>query len=114
MKFSLNFLASIRATVDGGTNIWYKFSQSVDNEINNPIPDLVTGDFDSAEPRCLNFYRMHGAKVIHTPDEDETDFNKCVRQVCTELAGREMKVIFLSIYFSCFDLEFHNDYVTFR
>ncbi|KZS16006.1 Thiamin pyrophosphokinase 1 [Daphnia magna] len=86
--------ASIRATVDGGTNIWFKFSEGIENEIglSNPIPDLVTGDFDSAETRCLKYYQEHGAKVIHTPDQDETDFNKCIRELSTELVARELKV----------------------
>ncbi len=80
--------------MDGGTNIWFKFSEGMENDIglNNPIPDLVTGDFDSAEPRCLKYYQTHGAKIIHTPDQDETDFNKCVRHVYAELTSREMKV----------------------
>lgn len=84
--------ASIRATVDGGTNIWYKFSLTLENELNNPIPDLVTGDFDSAEPRCITYYQSHGAKIVHTPDQDETDFNKCVRLVFKELVARKRKV----------------------
>lgn len=83
--------------MDGGTNIWYKFSQAAENEINNPIPDLVTGDFDSAERRCLTYYETHGAKIIQTPDQDETDFSKCVRLVRKELAIREMKVWYVQI-----------------
>lgn len=75
--------------------MWYEFSQEIQNAINNPIPDLVTGDFDSAETRCLNYFETHGAKIIHTPDQDETDFNKCVRQIRIELAAREMKVYLL-------------------
>lgn len=64
----------------------------MENEINNPIPDLVTGDFDSAETHCINFYESHGAKIIHTPDQDETDFNKCVRHVRAELEARQTEV----------------------
>ena len=30
--------------------------------------------------------------MIHTPDQDETDFNKCVREVVKELSSRGTKV----------------------
>ena len=49
--------ASVRATADGGTNIWHQFAQTAHRELANPIPDLITGDFDSADPKHLAFYR---------------------------------------------------------
>jgi thiamine pyrophosphokinase len=49
--------AAIRATVDGGTNEWYKFSLTMENQLNNPIPDLISGDFDSVEPQSLSYFR---------------------------------------------------------
>lgn len=84
--------AAFRATADGGTNVWHQFSKSAENDLANPIPDLITGDFDSADPNHLSFYKGHGAKVIHTPDQDETDFNKCIRELVKELARKELKV----------------------
>lgn len=59
----------------------------------NPIPDLITGDFDSAEPLCLGYFRTHGAKVIHTPDQDETDFHKGLSKLSKELEEQEVKVL---------------------
>lgn len=84
--------AILRATADGGTNVWYHFAQMAENDLNNPIPDMISGDFDSADPKYLNHFKLHGAKIIHTLDQDETDFNKCIREVVKELALRETKV----------------------
>lgn len=84
--------AAIRATVDGGTNEWYKFSLTMENQLNNPIPDLVSGDFDSVEPQSLSYFRCHGSKIVHTPDQNETDFTKSIRLVNEEVCTRDIKV----------------------
>jgi len=84
--------ALLRSTVDGGTTEWIKFAQTMDGEIMNPVPDLVSGDFDSLEPTILDHLRQSGAKVVPTPDQDETDFFKCVCLLSSELLSRGTKV----------------------
>ena len=39
--------ASFRVLVDGGANNWLALSQNRKRDIIDPIPNLVTGDFDS-------------------------------------------------------------------
>ena len=42
------------------------------------VPDLVTGDFDSVADAVLERCRAAGARVVATPDQDNTDFTKAV------------------------------------
>lgn len=71
--------ADIRVLVDGGADQWLK----VVNNLNNTIvtPHLVTGDFDSIKPESLlSFTKNKLVKVIRTPNQDETDFTKALRE----------------------------------
>ena len=83
--------AKIKVTVDGGTNEWFSFSKSIDQKV-NLAPDLVTGDFDSVQPQLLNYYKSLGSKIIHTPDQNETDYQKSLRQLSKELISRHIEV----------------------
>ncbi|TGZ59697.1 hypothetical protein CRM22_008922 [Opisthorchis felineus] len=43
------------------------------------VPDFVTGDFDSISEDALSYYRSQPTvRVIETPDQDATDFTKCL------------------------------------
>ena len=42
------------------------------------MPDLITGDFDSAETSHVEHFRGLGATVAITPDQDHTDFTKAL------------------------------------
>lgn len=64
------------AVTDGGTNRLYS---CVGEECDSYIPDIITGDFDSATETVLNFYRHKSVPIVNTPDQDETDFTKCLR-----------------------------------
>ena len=73
----LFLLATKRIAVDGGTNAWYALK--TENCQLLP-PHYVSGDFDSIEPSVLEHVRtLEAVKVIHTPDQDETDFTKALR-----------------------------------
>ncbi|KAF6769282.1 hypothetical protein AHF37_12231 [Paragonimus kellicotti] len=44
------------------------------------LPQFVTGDFDSIKDDALEYYRSkNSVQVIETPDQNETDFTKCIR-----------------------------------
>ena len=43
-----------------------------------PVPDLVTGDFDSIADATMQRCKAIGARVVPTPDQDRTDFTKAV------------------------------------
>lgn len=51
-------LAEVRLAVDGGANHWYDIAVRKKESLVHPIPDMVTGDFDSIRPEVLNFYRF--------------------------------------------------------
>ncbi|XP_013164575.1 PREDICTED: thiamin pyrophosphokinase 1 [Papilio xuthus] len=81
--------ASVRITVDGGTCQWDNFLKLLPEKEQQSIqlPDLVTGDFDSITDEILQKYKKKGCKIIHTPDQDHTDFTKALMELnkyCTE------------------------------
>ncbi|CAH8524712.1 unnamed protein product [Schistosoma bovis] len=65
------------AFVDGFANHIYRNI----NYRTNYFPHFLTGDFDSIQPEVLEFYRSANVAVIETPDQEETDFTKCVRVI---------------------------------
>ncbi|XP_059609062.1 thiamin pyrophosphokinase 1 [Phlebotomus argentipes] len=85
--------AQIRHTVDGGTDRWMQFvkSQSTKREILNP--DIVTGDFDSVNPETLQHMESLNCDIVRTPDQDETDFTKALRQLVPRLMMREVSTV---------------------
>ncbi|XP_076437066.1 thiamine pyrophosphokinase 1-like [Babylonia areolata] len=65
-----------RAVTDGGID---RLMSCVEAEKDLYIPDVITGDFDSASKSALEYYAQKSVPKIHTPDQDETDFTKCLR-----------------------------------
>lgn len=55
-------------------------------------PDLITGDFDSAKKETLDFYQKAGVTLIPTPDQDETDFTKALREAAIWFEKNQIKV----------------------
>jgi thiamine pyrophosphokinase len=95
MSFKNNYVTAIlRVTVDGGTMEWLKVVDSVEKSaITRPVPDLVTGDFDSIPAELIDNLRSLGVKIIPTPDQNETDFMKSICCLSQELVIRELKVL---------------------
>ena len=75
--------ASFRVLVDGAANNWFKLSQVRKENITEPIPDLITGDFDSINPDIRKYYeaKVPICQVIETPNQDFTDFTKALQQI---------------------------------
>nr|CAD7587865.1 unnamed protein product [Timema genevievae] len=71
--------ATVRVTVDGGTNNWFHFLNQEDAlaKIYHHTPHIICGDMDSLEPKASQFFV--GASVVETPDQEETDFTKALR-----------------------------------
>jgi hypothetical protein len=42
------------------------------------------------------FNSCHGSKIVHTPDQNETDFTKSIRLVNEEVCARDIKVYIFS------------------
>ncbi|KAE9544685.1 hypothetical protein AGLY_000227 [Aphis glycines] len=70
----------LRVTVDGGTNKWHSFVKQ--NSFDDlKFPDLITGDLDSANPAVVEQFVSMGSTIIPTPNQDETDFTKALKEV---------------------------------
>ena len=89
--------ASVVASVDGAINLLYDSSCLNRKDF---IPKLITGDFDSARPDVLEFYRQEGSSVISTPDQNETDFTKCVSVVMKHVEREKLSVDTIVAYMS--------------
>lgn len=75
--------AKIRVTVDGGTTRFENFLKELPEKIQNTMkfPDLITGDFDSISQDLLKKYKAKSCKVVHTPDQNHTDFTKALMEL---------------------------------
>ncbi|XP_076258642.1 thiamine pyrophosphokinase 1 isoform X2 [Rhynchophorus ferrugineus] len=71
-----------RITVDGGTKRWLKWINAHNFEDRDiAAPDLITGDMDSLPDNVLVYFQEKGSKVIKTPDQNETDYTKSLREL---------------------------------
>jgi len=73
--------AVFKVTVDGGTNVWHQLINNTNLKVENETPDLITGDMDSVQMANLDQFRSCGTVVVETPDQDMTDFTKCLLEV---------------------------------
>lgn len=71
--------------MDGGTNRWYQLIKTGDPIFNTAChPTLVTGDMDSVDKGLLKRIQANGCtKIVYTPDQNETDFTKAIREIET-------------------------------
>jgi hypothetical protein len=47
------------------------------------LPDGIFGDLDSLREDTKLFYEARGVKVSRNPDQDSTDFGKCMEYIAT-------------------------------
>lgn len=89
--------AVLTASVDGAVNVLYNC-----HELNPAkyIPHLVTGDFDSAQPAILQHFKDKGSEVIKTPDQNFTDFTKCIYIVSQKILEDKLKISCVVAYLS--------------
>ena len=60
------------------TAAWPKQHVKSPFQVSKQVPDLITGDFDSADMSHVEHFRGLGATVAITPDQDHTDFTKAL------------------------------------
>ncbi|GAB0094794.1 Thiamine pyrophosphokinase [Sergentomyia squamirostris] len=85
--------AQIRLTVDGGTDRWLNFSSKSSSSRKILPPDMVTGDFDSIHPETLTTMKSLNCDIIRTPDQNETDFTKAIRELKPRLNARNVETV---------------------
>ncbi|KAJ8035633.1 thiamine pyrophosphokinase 1 [Holothuria leucospilota] len=82
--------AIFKAGTDGANNELFDFMKRENNY--SFIPDLVTGDFDSIRPEVKSFMKTKGVQVIKTPDQNDTDFTKCLVMVIDIMKQKQIQV----------------------
>lgn len=88
--------ASIRITVDGGTDYWLRWINKTEF-VNSVKIDLITGDMDSISPRTLEYLGKIKTKIVRTPDQNETDFTKALRVLKNHIDDNKIELDYLII-----------------
>ena len=104
----------MRLCVDGATNCYHKLAgsdvdltadtangvDSLNLGLNSlslksdslPLPHIISGDFDSVHPCLLKHYGGLGVRIIPTPNQDETDFTKAVKELWKHVVESNIQV----------------------
>lgn len=82
--------ATIRVLVDGGGDRWLTYLDSLKTDSSRSVKaaEMLTGDFDSISDGARQRLMKMGTEIIGTPDQDETDFTKALKQV--KSSGKEV------------------------
>lgn len=80
--------AALRVCADGGANRLYdSFGANPTGDRERYIPDMIVGDLDSLRPEVATFYEALGTEVKRRPDQDHTDFEKCLIEIEARLSS---------------------------
>ena len=72
-RFMHSQVTSVICTDGGANHLYEEFSQE---ELALYTPNTVIGDFDSIRDDVKEYFRGKGSEIVHSSDEDTTDFEK--------------------------------------
>ncbi|XP_073406153.1 thiamine pyrophosphokinase 1 isoform X3 [Dendrobates tinctorius] len=81
--------AAIKACADGGANQLHSITAGQEDEY---LPDFISGDFDSIQSMVKDFYTKKGCEFLETPDQDFTDFTKCLSILQDKIQQKKLQV----------------------
>ncbi|KAK9372984.1 thiamine pyrophosphokinase [Lipomyces chichibuensis] len=104
--------AAVKICADGGTN---RLFAALDESTRSKYkPDFIAGDLDSLNPDIRVYYEKElGVPVYHSPDQDSTDFGKCLLKLGELYPGERFPVVALGGTGGRVDQEFHSIHTLF-
>ncbi|KAK9238527.1 thiamine pyrophosphokinase [Lipomyces kononenkoae] len=104
--------AAVKICADGGTNRLYG---ALDESTRAKYkPDFIAGDLDSLRPEIRKYYETElGVPVYYSPDQDSTDFGKCLLKLGELYPGERFPVVALGGTGGRVDQEFHSIHTLF-